>query len=326
MKKLNILLFFILTSSIAFSQIKPGGGISTNNCGSCNDSNNDITSVDSDTFRARYAHAYWWEICNGNATIVGSNKSRNVNISGVNGQTSTIKLTRFYNGNCIESCETFTFTSGSGGTPPCTASVYDIWCNENNGPNSQNYPTLISSQVYLTNPFPNAASGYVRWNASLLDGQQDAGGTFGNLPANASNVLFPSQFYVNISAQTTNWPGGFYVPMQVYYKDKVTGAECTVNLNPLIDEPCGAHQGQQRNINIENEIKIYPNPIKSNQNLKIENIENIIRIEILDMFGKIKKAIKTKTNNIKLDNLDSGIYFIKFYKSDGIEQKKIIIQ
>ncbi|WP_299891047.1 T9SS type A sorting domain-containing protein [uncultured Lacinutrix sp.] len=326
MKTLKTLLFFLLVSTLTYGQIKIDGGIGgSNSCGSCNDSNNDITVVDNDTFRSRYAQAYWWEICAGNATIVGSNTSRNVNISCVSGQTSTIKLTRFYNGNCIESCETFTCAGGGGGE--CQASIKDIWCNVNNGPNSSLYPTLIDSEVYLSNPFPNSASGYARWNPNYLNGQQAAGGVFGNLAANANNVVFPSQFYVNISAQTTTNPSGFYVPMVVHYVDNVTGAECTVTLNPLIDEPCGSI-GPARTSLVKEEIKLYPNPIKKGSQVSFEglNINDIELIEVVDFKANILQSLKPKSNSFNVAKLETGLYFVRFKTKNGIIQKRLVIE
>ncbi|WP_367180679.1 T9SS type A sorting domain-containing protein [uncultured Psychroserpens sp.] len=208
----------------------------------------------------------------------------------------------------------------------CEASVDDIWCNVNNGPNSATYPTLINSEVLLTNPFSNPASGYVRWNDAYLNGQQAAGGVFGNLAVGAQNLLFPSQFYVNISTQTTNWPSGFYVPMEVKYVDNVTGAECYVTLNPLITDPCDSI-GQQRD-HSEDGIKVYPNPTNSKSDIKFEGIDlnDINSIEVLDLRGNSKSKTNPSTNTLRLKNLAPGMYVIKFDTKDGVKLKKIIVE
>ena len=212
------------------------------------------------------------------------------------------------------------------GTEDCEASVAGIWCNANNGPNSAMYPTLINSEVLLTNPFSHTASGYVRWNDDYLDGQQAAGGVFGNLAVGAENLLFPSQFYVNISTQTTNWPSGFYVPMEVKYVDNVTGDECYVTLNPLIDEPCDSI-GQQRD-NAADGIKVYPNPVKSKSDIKFDGIDldEINSIEVLDIRGQSKSKINPTTNTLSLKNLAPGMYVIKFDTKDGVKMKKVIVE
>ncbi len=74
-------------------------------CGSCYN-NGKIQILTDNYYGATYAQAYYWEVCSGNASIVGSNKNQTVNISGTG--VVTLKITRFINGVCQESCITAT--------------------------------------------------------------------------------------------------------------------------------------------------------------------------------------------------------------------------
>ncbi|WP_412561561.1 T9SS type A sorting domain-containing protein [Winogradskyella sp. MIT101101] len=89
-----------------------GGITSYAQCSNCSDPSNVISEISDNVFEATSAQAYFWEICEGNATIQGSNTSQTVNVSCSSG-TFKIKVTRFINGNCIEACETYTCGGGN---------------------------------------------------------------------------------------------------------------------------------------------------------------------------------------------------------------------
>lgn len=111
-KKLLLVMLFLL-----------GGIISHGQCTNCTDSSNTITQNSNGDFVASSAQAYFWEICEGNATIQGSNTSQTVNVSCSSG-TFKIKVTRFINGNCIEACETYT-CGGSNGCDDYWVAILD---------------------------------------------------------------------------------------------------------------------------------------------------------------------------------------------------------
>jgi hypothetical protein len=76
-------------------------------------------------------------------------------------------------------------------------------------------------------------------------------------------------------------------------------------------------------------VTIYPNPSKENI---IVNLNESIRsgvIEIISPDSKIvfKDAVKSETGkNIRVENLQSGIYFVRVITGDKIFSQKIIIQ
>ncbi|EDP72168.1 hypothetical protein FBALC1_13742 [Flavobacteriales bacterium ALC-1] len=76
-----------------------------------------------------------------------------------------------------------------------------------------------------------------------------------------------------------------------------------------------------------NTVKIYPNPIKSGNSIKIIGLEtyDVNTIEVIDLFGNVKYTQKLKSDSLRLDNLKTGIYFIKISTKQGIIQKKIIV-
>ncbi len=68
-------------------------------------------------------------------------------------------------------------------------------------------------------------------------------------------------------------------------------------------------------INELNNIQIYPNPV--NQFLQIQNTEEYKSVEIIDINGKIVERInKISDNKIYVDNLNSGIYFLRLFKTE----------
>ncbi|MEZ4909017.1 MAG: DUF2271 domain-containing protein [Saprospiraceae bacterium] len=69
-----------------------------------------------------------------------------------------------------------------------------------------------------------------------------------------------------------------------------------------------------------NSISVFPNPTKSNIYISTKN--DIVSIRLFSMNGKLLK--ETKTNNINLTDLNSGIYLLKITTNEGEFVKKVI--
>ena len=77
-----------------------------------------------------------------------------------------------------------------------------------------------------------------------------------------------------------------------------------------------------------NEILIYPNPI-INSEFQISILNNnlkILEISILDAFGRQIQSIDKLTyrNNIVLNNISDGFYFLRLSTNKGLISKKTI--
>lgn len=138
--KIKLLFFlptFLLCSVLASGQ-----------CSTCSDSNNMITDNGNGTFTATSAQEYYWEICEGNATISGSNTSQSVTVNSGGGY--RIKVVRFSGGNCTEACEIISQCSLN----DCPSSI---------GVNyipSADYCTGLRLEVSVVNTCLN----YINWN------------------------------------------------------------------------------------------------------------------------------------------------------------------
>lgn len=70
-----------------------------------------------------------------------------------------------------------------------------------------------------------------------------------------------------------------------------------------------------------NNLRVYPNPTKDIVN--IESITSIKNIEIFNVLGKKINTLKNQ-NNINIENLPNGVYFLKIKNEDNIVIKQII--
>ena len=74
------------------------------------------------------------------------------------------------------------------------------------------------------------------------------------------------------------------------------------------------------NLNIEtnyfNTIRIYPNPISSNQ-FEIKNLNTNSIVEIFDISGKVIDFKQIDINHFEINNIENGIYFIRIL--DGLQ-------
>ena len=64
--------------------------------------------------------------------------------------------------------------------------------------------------------------------------------------------------------------------------------------------------------NIDKELKIYPNPVKGNLYIALED-ENIVNVEVVDLLGRTvqQNYIAISTGEIDLTNLPTGTYIVK---------------
>lgn len=69
--------------------------------------------------------------------------------------------------------------------------------------------------------------------------------------------------------------------------------------------------------NLNNNIKIYPNPTTSQ--ISIESDQNIAHIELYTTTGKYLQTLQTKTSNevLNLDDVSAGLYFLKITLDTG---------
>ncbi|WP_339612148.1 T9SS type A sorting domain-containing protein [uncultured Xanthomarina sp.] len=76
---------------------------------------------------------------------------------------------------------------------------------------------------------------------------------------------------------------------------------------------------------LENQIKVYPNPVKDI--LFLENPNNLVlkNIAVYNILGKEIKSFTTGLERLDMQNLNNGIYFLKLNTDYGIITKKIII-
>jgi len=75
-------------------------------------------------------------------------------------------------------------------------------------------------------------------------------------------------------------------------------------------------------------LKLYPNPVKNILNISIQDFTGSIDIKIYDILGTMvytEQLQIANTNSIKLDGLDSGIYFINFEMDNKLITKQIIV-
>lgn len=79
--------------------------------------------------------------------------------------------------------------------------------------------------------------------------------------------------------------------------------------------------GLQENDFINN-ISVYPNPVKDILNFKTE--QNILKVEVYDIAGRILSSNSVFENKIDLSELKTGNYVLKLYTEKGIMNTKII--
>lgn len=88
----------------------------------------------------------------------------------------------------------------------------------------------------------------------------------------------------------------------------------------------GAFEGIEE-INNNNLISIFPNPVSDMLNIQYNGFNLSNAIQIYDITGKtVFKADNLKENSIDIQNLQNGIYFLKYSNGNEYSFKKFIVQ
>ena len=133
--------------------------------------------------------------------------------------------------------------------------------------------------------------------------------------------------YLNL--QNNNFPSGVF---SLFYTENIQFA-CVDDINeeynevsyhmaqgvlPSINCPLGITE-----IDLENQIKIFPNPTSNFFSIIGNQIENS-KIKIIDISGSVVGNFNDEIKNIDISILDSGIYFVKIYNQKHHITKKLI--
>lgn len=170
----------------------------------------------------------------------------------------------------------------------------------------QNIPLVIGQSITLNAAFGSvsgkqreakAAANEYQWykDAVIIDGATNSSYTIENL---------------------TNSDAGTYIC-------KVTNADIVdlvLESNPIVLNAALGLDGSNKS-----SFKIYPNPASNNISIKINNSARINNVLFYDILGKQVKKVTNNFEDIDLQNLDNGLYFLKIKSNLGEVSKKLIV-
>lgn len=107
------------------------------------------------------------------------------------------------------------------------------------------------------------------------------------------------------------------------------GASTQLQFTTRLNDDCGL-QIRKPKINSNDDILLYPNPVKSILNVEFNGMD-VDYIEIINSLGQMVKGInkiekKSKSLAINIESFSQGAYFIKFASTDSIITKKFIVK
>ncbi len=73
-----------------------------------------------------------------------------------------------------------------------------------------------------------------------------------------------------------------------------------------------------------NNMRLFPNPVSSNLNVKLSDNSFITSTQILDLNGRTVMTIEDNRNPINVSNLQAGLYIIAIETSTGFYTKRFI--
>ncbi|MEM7187475.1 MAG: T9SS type A sorting domain-containing protein [Bacteroidota bacterium] len=302
MKKILLFLVAVVCTSAIYAQSSLESQRGPQ-CTTCTDPKDYITDNGDNTFTADSAQAYYWQVCNGQATIVGSNTGQTVTIQGTTGSTFSLKVIRFKNGSCIEACETGSVQMECNFDPELGGKIF---CNgpgqSGNGnvkldmdPNELQDISQVTYYYDISNNYP----GFEFSN----------GGT--NITATGTaNNGYSVNFSFDSNCQTIS----------------------TFVFDLLIQFNNGCPNEWYDNISVDLStfapIGIYPNPAGQVNEVNFDGMDyhNVDRIEIRTLQGDRVRSFQPAGQSFSIDGLSKGIYIVQFATTGGNNiAKKLVI-
>jgi len=77
--------------------------------------------------------------------------------------------------------------------------------------------------------------------------------------------------------------------------------------------------------NLSSQISIYPNPVKNQLFIELDN-QKVTEITIIDYSGRVVKTINSNVNTINVSDLQQGIYILKVATENGVLTNRFIKQ
>lgn len=270
------------------------------------------------------AQAYYWEICEGTATIGGSNTQASVLINCNGDGNSKLRLTRFVDGECIESCIEFACVRGD-----CELIIDEEECNcfgmnetclhiMEEGSNKVCETLFASIEEHCLPDCWERIDWEIRHNGVppqvFMDETPHI--TYAIPPETPNNIIIVVTATITLS----------------------TGEVCT--LMGAVEVECGPDPGGQGggqrhqpvldgNAKSNKDVIIYPNPVEMGKTLSLpaQQLIDVQSVEILNFKGQLMQSLIPNGKDISINaNWTAGIYFLRLQKEDGVMTRKFIIQ
>jgi len=104
------------------------------------------------------------------------------------------------------------------------------------------------------------------------------------------------------------------------YAVEITSGTCTELSDCMVFDTLGLDSF------LASEVKVFPNPVKTNLNVEITNNTEFISLDLFDVSGKLvlQKRITNEAISLHMKNLTRGIYFLKVSSSEKTGTYKIV--
>ncbi len=148
----------------------------------------------------------------------------------------------------------------------------------------------------------------VLWNRNTNSGSLYTSNTTGSGYA----IDTPGQFELQLSLGPNNTSGVYYLSVNL----ADAASSYAKNITFVINRPTTA----VTNINkVSDEILLYPNPAINDLNVVYDASLDIKTIAVYNIIGKVMSVYKVPgtSANLNLENVPSGIYFLRLYNADG---------
>ncbi|MBK6826005.1 MAG: T9SS type A sorting domain-containing protein [Chitinophagaceae bacterium] len=151
--------------------------------------------------------------------------------------------------------------------------------------------------------------------------------TLGTLPADYDLRLYRNNTQVGSSANggTTGETINYTATAGTYYA-RVVGFNGSNNASNCYTLRVQLGTASRTEELITEKVIIFPNPVTSKVNIRIDNLQGMADIRVFDMYGKLVRQVRSATVNTEMDlsKLAAGIYLIRVKNGDKETMLKVV--
>ena len=149
------------------------------------------------------------------------------------------------------------------------------------------------------------------------------------------NIPYSFQFYQKLNKSVYDVNSRFHSSIKGYYSDDTTLTNQFKSLMQLGIDTLNRRSWVRRKLTDEHLVnftgddfvRVFPNPVSDLLSIESDDIQNISKVEVLNLSGDVVKSVEAKDirKGLSVKSIPAAVYIVRITLSDGQKRAKTIV-